>query len=334
MKLSKILVVSALMPLFLTAACGGGGGSAAKTADGLTAVKVAPDWIAADITWLPYTIGISNGFYKDAGLQVTLVPPPDNSSSIKLVASGQADIAETTLTDQMFAAKEGLPVISIGNLSQTNNWGFFTATGQKITGAQLKGKRVGVFDDAWTKAMLGVVLKSNGLTAKDIQQITATDGDVPLLLAKKIDVATNTTNFAVPQYVQQTGNQPETLLATAAGAPDIPLWNYAGNKQWLQKNPAIAGKWLAATAKATDWAMANPEDAVKAYESYHKLKTSGYAVDLAEWKTTIPLLKGSAGFFTATDAQWTQLGQALKDAGQLDKVLSPSEYYTNEYVGK
>jgi ABC-type nitrate/sulfonate/bicarbonate transport system substrate-binding protein len=333
MKLAKILVASALTPLLLTAACGGGG-SAAKTADGLTAVKVAPDWIAPDITWLPYTIGISNGFYKDAGLQVTLVPPPDNSSSVKLVASGQADIAETTVTDQMFAAKEGLPVISIGNLSQTNNWGFFTATGQKITGAELRGKRVGVFDDAWTKAMLGVVLKSAGLTTKDIQQITATDGDVPLLLAKKIDVATNTTNFAVPQYVQQTGNQPETLLATAAGAPDVPLWNYAGNKQWLQKNPELARKWLAATAKATDWAMANPEAAVKAYETYHKLKDSGYAVDLGEWKATIPLLKGSTGFFTATDAQWTQLGQALEDAGQLDQVLQPSEYYTNQYVGQ
>jgi ABC-type nitrate/sulfonate/bicarbonate transport system substrate-binding protein len=333
MKLSTWLVATALLPLSLTAACGSGG-SAAKTADGLTAVKVAPDWIAPDITWIPYTVGISNGFYKAQGLDVSLVPPPDNSSSVKLVASGQADIAETTLTDQMFATGQGLPVISIANLSQSNNWGFFTAPGKTITGAQLKGKRVGVFDDAWTKAMLGVVLKSAGLTSKDIQQVTATDGDVTLLIADKIDVATNTTNFAAPQYLQQTGKQPETLLATAAGAPDIPIWNYAGNKQWLQKNPDLARKWLVATANATEWAMANPEDAVKAYEAYHKLKTSGYATDLAEWKTTVPLLKASAGLFTATDAQWTQLGQALKDAGQLDKVLAPSEYYTNQYTGK
>ncbi|HXA60496.1 MAG TPA: ABC transporter substrate-binding protein [Streptosporangiaceae bacterium] len=332
--MKKWFIATALLPLSLAAACGGGSSSGGKTADGLTKVNVAPDWIAPDITWIPYTVGISNGFYKAAGLQVSLVPPPDNSSSVKLVASGQADIAETTLTDQMFAAKEGLPVISIANLSQTNNWGFFTSPGKKITGASLKGMRVGVFDDAWTKAMLGVVLKSAGLTLKDIQQVTATDSDVPLLIANKIDVATNTSNFAPPEYLQQTGKQPETLLATAAGAPDIPIWNYAGNKQWLQKNPQLAGKWLAATAKATDWAMANPEAAVKAYESFHKLKATGYASDLAQWKATIPLLKGSNGLFTATDAQWTQLGQALKDAGQLDKVLPPSEYYTNQYVGK
>jgi putative hydroxymethylpyrimidine transport system substrate-binding protein len=331
--MKKWFIATALLPLSLAAACGGSS-SGGKTADGLTKVNVAPDWIAPDITWIPYTVGISNGFYKAAGLQVSLVPPPDNSSSVKLVASGQADIAETTLTDQMFAAKEGLPVISIANLSQTNNWGFFTSPGKKITGASLKGMRVGVFDDAWTKAMLGVVLKTAGLTLKDIQQVTATDSDVPLLIANKIDVATNTTNFAPPAYIQQTGKQPETLLATAAGAPDIPIWNYAGNKQWLQKNPQLAGKWLAATAKATDWAMANPEAAVKAYESFHKLKTTGYASDLAQWKATIPLLKGSGSLFTATDAQWTQLGQALKDAGQLDKVLPPSEYYTNQYVGK
>jgi putative hydroxymethylpyrimidine transport system substrate-binding protein len=331
--MKKWFIATALLPLSLAAACGGSS-SGGKTADGLTKVNVAPDWIAPDITWIPYTVGISNGFYKAAGLQVSLVPPPDNSSSVKLVASGQADIAETTLTDQMFAAKEGLPVISIANLSQTNNWGFFTVPGKKITAASLKGMKVGVFEDAWTKAMLGVVLKAAGLTAKDIQPVTATDSDIPLLIANKIDVATNTTNFAPPAYIQQTGKQPETLLATAAGAPDIPIWNYAGNKQWLQKNPQLAGKWLAATAKATDWAMANPEAAVKAYESFHKLKTTGYASDLAQWKATIPLLKGSGSLFTATDAQWTQLGQALKDTGQLDKVLPPSEYYTNQYVGK
>jgi putative hydroxymethylpyrimidine transport system substrate-binding protein len=332
MKFSRWLVATAaLLPITLTTACGGG--STAKTADGLSAVRVAPDWIAPDITWLPYTVGISNGFYKAEGLDVSLVPPPDNSSSVKLVASGQADIAETTLTDQMFAAKEGLPVISIANLTQTNNWGFFTPAGKKITGASLKGTRVGVFDDAWTKAMLGVVLKKAGLTANDIQQVTATDGDVPLLLANKIDVATNTTNFAAPQYAQQTGKQPETLLATDAGAPDIPIWNYAGNKQWLQKNPDLARKWLSATAKATEWAMAHPEDAVKAYETFHKIKTTGYATDLAEWNATVPLLKASKNLFTATDAQWTDLGQALKDAGQLDTVLSPAEYYTNQYAG-
>ncbi|MCO6008449.1 ABC transporter substrate-binding protein [Actinoallomurus purpureus] len=332
MKFSPWLVAAALLPLSLAAACGNG--PAAKTADGLTKVKVAPGWIAPDITWIPITVGISNGFYKAEGLQVSLVPPPDNSSAVKIAASGQADLAQTTLTDQMFAAKEGLPIISIANLTQTNNWGFFTPTGKKITAASLKGKRVGVFDDAWTKAMMGVVLKNAGLTARDIQQVTATDGDIPLLIANKIDVATNTTNFAAPQYVQETGKQPETLLATAVGAPDIPIANYAGNKRWLQKNPAIARKWLAATANATNWAMAHPEDAVKAYETFHKLKTTGYATDLAQWKATIPSLKASKGLFTATDAQWTQLGQALKDAGQLDKVLPPSEYYTNQYIGK
>src|SRR3954471_1217525 len=151
MKLSPWWVAAALLPLSLAAACGNG--PADKTAVGLTKVKVAPGWIAPDITWIPITIGISNGFYKAEGLQVSLVPPPDNSSAVKLAASGQADIDQTTLTDQIFAAKEGLPVISIANLTQTNNWGFFTPSGKKITGASLKGKRVGVFDDAWTKAM-------------------------------------------------------------------------------------------------------------------------------------------------------------------------------------
>jgi len=189
--------------------------------------------------------------------------------------------------------------------------------------------------------MLGVVLKSAGLTTKDIQQITAQPScDVPLRSRRKIDVATNTTQLRRSAVrPEQTGNQPRRSSSAPFSAvppahPTSRCGTTPATSSGCRRNAELARKWLAATAKATDWAMANPEAAVKAYETYHKLKDSGYAVDLAEWKTTIPLLKGSTGFFTATDAQWTQLGQALKDAGQLDQVLQPSEYYTNEYVGK
>jgi putative hydroxymethylpyrimidine transport system substrate-binding protein len=329
-KINPWLVACLAMPVAVTTACGGG-----KSASGdpnVAEVKMVPDWIAPDITWLPYAVGIDKGFYKSEGIHTTIVRPPDNATTVKMVATGRGDIGESATSDVVFAKQQGLPVTSVANYTQSNNWGLFGSSGKPFTVADLRGKRIGVFDDAWTKAMLPVMLRSAGLKMTDIKQVTAVDDDIPLLLANKIDYASNTSNFAMPQYQQKTGHEPTTLLAKDHGAPDTPVWAYVANQRWLQKNPAIAKKWLVATRKATEWAIADPEDAVKTYQAHFQLKTADYQNDLAEWKATIPFLKGKAGFFTATDQQWTGLAQALKDAGQLDKVLAPTEYYTNSYT--
>lgn len=330
MKINRWLVASLAMPLAVTAACGGG-----KSTSGdpkVAEVKMVPDWIAPDITWLPYVVGIDKGFYKSDGIHTTIVRPPDNATTVKMIATGGGDIGESATSDVVFAKQQGLPITSVANYTQTNNWGLFGASGKAFTVADLRGKRVGVFNDAWTKAMLPVVLRSAGLKMTDINQVTAVDGDISLLLANKIDFATNTSNFAIPQYQLKTGHEPTALLAKDHGAPDTPVWAYIANQRWLQQNPGVAKKWLVATRKATEWAMANPEDAVKIYQAHFQLKAADYPNDLAEWKITVPLLKGQSNFFTSTDQQWTGLAQALKDAGQLDKVLAPGEYYTNSYI--
>jgi ABC-type nitrate/sulfonate/bicarbonate transport system substrate-binding protein len=320
------------------AACsGGGGGSSNSGSSGsaagakLAEVKMVPEWIAPDITWLPYVVGMDKGFYETAGIKTTIVRPPDNSTTVKMVATGGGDIGESSTSDVVFAAGQGLPVISIANYSQTNNWGLFGPNGAPFTVADLRGKRIGVFNDAWTRAMLPLVLRSAGLTMNDVKQVTAVDGDIPFLLANKIDFATNTTNYAAPQYQQSTKQDPTTLLAKDHGAPDTPVWTYVANQQWLRQNPDLAKKWLVATRKATQWAMDNPVDAVKIYEAHFNLKPSN-ATDLAEWKATVPLMKANSDFFVATDAQWTGLAQALKESGQLNKVLPASSYYTNTYI--
>ncbi|HXA59774.1 MAG TPA: ABC transporter substrate-binding protein [Streptosporangiaceae bacterium] len=330
MKISMRFGASALLPVALAAACGGS--APGRPADGLRNVNVATGQAAPDITWIPYTIGITNGFYRAAGLSVSLVRA-GGTPAVTVVAGGKADIGEGSTTDQVLAAGQGRPVISIANLSQRNNWGFFTATGKRMpTGLGLKGARVGVRDDTWTRAMLALVLSGAGLTAADIQQVPMSESGIPSLVAGRIDVATGPANLAPLTYAQATGKQPETLLATGAGAPDVPVWSYVANTQWLERSHGLAARWLAATARATEWAIAHPEDAVRAYEAYHKLQTSGYATDLAEWKATVPLLTNTAGLFTATDDQWTRLAQALRDTGQLEKVLPASAYYTNRYV--
>jgi len=318
--------------ILTTAACGGSSAGTSSSASGLTKVRIAGDWVEPDITWLPYTVGIEQGFYKKAGIDASIVRPPDNSSSVKFVATDQAEIAEATVSDIIFAGQQGLPVESIGNLSQTNNWGLFSVGDTPLTAASLKGKKVGVFNDSFTKALLPLVLASAGLTMDDIQQVTSQSGNTELLLNGKIDVATNTTNFGGAQIAVEAGKTPQTLLAKDAGAPDMPIWVYAANTSWLKSNPDTAKKFMTATRQATQWAIDNPEEAVASYEKYSKIPSSSTKLDTAEWKATVPLLDAGNGLFTSTDQQWSGIASALVKTKQIDKALPAGDYYTNDYL--
>ena len=98
--------------------------------------------------------------------------------------------------------------------------------------------------------MMPFVLKAAKLTEDDVKLIIAQDSDTNLLLAGKIDIATNTENYLVPQVQETLKKDPTSLIGAAAGAPDVPVWTYTASTSYLADHGDIAKKWMRATIKA------------------------------------------------------------------------------------
>lgn len=300
-------------------------------AAGLTKVRFVYDWVTPDFELIPTAVAQAEGFYKAAGLEVTTIFPPNNSTTVRILAAGQGDIGFDPVTDVVFAAAQGIPITSIAFYSQTNNWGLFAPPGTTIDLSKLKGKKIGVYTDSWTRAMMPYVLKKAGVSANDVQQIIATDDDIPMMLTGKIDYATNCSNYALADVVPHLKKQPAQLIGTAVGVPDIPVWDFTTMDAYGKAHPAVVKAWLAATKKGMIWATKHPDAAVadllKLYPS-----AGDKAYNTVGWKTTIPVLKGASGYFTQSDSQWAGIARALADTKQIDKAPAPSAYYTNAYL--
>lgn len=335
MKLGRAATITAAV--LALASCGGKAAPATSSpaaAGTPTAVRFVFDWPTPDFELIPVVIGLEKGFYKDARLDVAVSFPPDTATTVKVLGTGGGDIGLVTTTDMVAAVQSQVPITSIANYSQENNWGLFTKPGVAITLDTIKGKTISGFGDTWTQAMLPFVLKSAGLTDADVKQVVVTN-DAPLLLSGKVDIATNTTNYLPPTVMESTGKEPGVLLAKDAGAPNVPIWVYAGQADFLKAHPDAAKAWLAATAKATQWAIDNPEAAVTAFETAYPKNGYSHAYNLAGWNATVKVLKDSAGaLFTQTDTQWSDLANALVSVGALKKAAAPSAYYTNSYLGQ
>ncbi len=231
-----------------------------------------------------------------------------------------------------FAVKGELPVISIANYTTSNNWGLFTKPGVPVTLESIKGKKISGYGDSWTNAMLPFVLREAGLTENDVEVVTV-DWDLPLLLAGKVDMSTNTTNFLRAGVLDESGEEPGVLLAKDNGAPDVPVWVYAANTGFLADNPDLVKGFMAAIAKATEWAGENPAEAVAMYEKAYPDNGASTKYNLTGWEDTFTYMKTADGkLFVQTDDQWSMLANALKGIGELDEVAPASSYYTNDYL--
>jgi ABC-type nitrate/sulfonate/bicarbonate transport system substrate-binding protein len=297
----------------------------------LTKVHLVYDWVTPDFELIPTAVAQAEGFYKDAGLDVSVLFPPNNSTTVRMLGSGEGDIGFDPVTDVAFAAAQGIPLVSIAVYSQSNNCGLFGRPGEPIDLSTLKGKKIGVYTDSWTKAMMPYILKKAGVTEDDVQQIIATDDDIPMLLTKKIDYATNCSNYALADVVPATKQEPTMLLGPAGGMPDVPVWDFTVLKAYGEAHAATIKAWLAATQKGMEWASAHPDEAVAdLLKLYPSAGDKDY--NAVGWKATIPLLKGPQGYFIQTDAQWDGIAKALADTKQIDKALPASTYYTNAYL--
>lgn len=327
----------AVAVVLVAAACGGS--SSPKSSSATTAragkaqvIRMVQEWPVADGFWIPWVVARDKGWYRGAGIDLKIIPPPTVADTVKFLGTGRADLGFTTILDVIFAKEQNAPLVSVGAYSQSNNWGLIGRQGEKFTVAGIKGKTVGIYNDAWTKAQLSIMLKSANLGLGDIKMVAAASDVVPLLLAKKVDVATGVTN-AEASEVRTVGKQkPYMLLAKDYGVPNSPIWLIAANTNWLKRNPALAKTWFRVTKRALQWSIDNPEAAVKMFEkAYPKAESYAYALD--QWKATIPLFRSRGGYFNQTNQQWSALLPALKQEKLVGKPLAPSAYYTNAYLG-
>jgi NitT/TauT family transport system substrate-binding protein len=115
-----------LPTLCLLAALAGLLGGCSKTAAPVAATENAPFKIIVQLDWVaePEHGGFyqaqAKGFFREAGLDVTLVPGGPNAFVMQKLATGQANIGQSDSTNTLLAVNEGLPLIHIGAVFQND----------------------------------------------------------------------------------------------------------------------------------------------------------------------------------------------------------------------
>jgi putative hydroxymethylpyrimidine transport system substrate-binding protein len=179
------LLAAALLGAVL-AGCGGGGAEPGAPKGATLVLDFQPNAVHSGIY-----AAQANGYFRDAGLDLTIQEPSSTADSAKLLETGRADFAVMDINDFGIARERGLDLVAIAAIVQRPLASVIARDPAQIrTPADLAGKTIGVTGVPSDDAVLDTVLRSGGVDPSDVHPVTIGFNAVAELAAGKIDAAT------------------------------------------------------------------------------------------------------------------------------------------------
>lgn len=168
----------------------------------------------------PIVVANELGLFREAGLEVELVPPSDPSIVPRAVASGQADIGVHYQPNLYLDHAAGVPLVRIGTLVETPlNTLTVLADGPIKEIADLEGKRIGYSVTGFEDAMLGRMLESAGISSENIELINVNFSLSPSLISGSVDATVGGfRNFELTQ-MRLEGHEGRSFFPEEHGVP-------------------------------------------------------------------------------------------------------------------
>ncbi|MDH3236808.1 MAG: ABC transporter substrate-binding protein, partial [Alphaproteobacteria bacterium] len=159
-------------------------GAPASALDKLTLVL---DW-SINPDHAPLYVAKEMGFFRSAGLDVTLIEPGDPNSPPRLVAAGRYDLAISYQPQLHMQIDKGLPLVRIGTLVNAPLNSLVVLKNGPIKSIRdLKGRKIGYSVGGFEEALLRAMLAKYGVKMTEVTLINVNFSLSPALMAGKVD---------------------------------------------------------------------------------------------------------------------------------------------------
>lgn len=216
-----------------------------------------------------YYVALDKGWYAEEGIDLAIDPSGPGINKVQRLATGKADILVIWLPDALRARAAGVPLVQIGQLTQSA--GMVLISFKKLgidTPAKLKGQKVGVWFGNGDPPVLALLAKY-GINPKRDVVLVGQGFSMEPFLEGKLPVASAT----IPNeliVVLQSGVKREDLNIIDPNQYGVFLSEdgWYVTQRTLRQRPDVLARWMAATIRGQQWALANPEEATRITMKY------------------------------------------------------------------
>ncbi|HEY8911585.1 MAG TPA: ABC transporter substrate-binding protein [Desulfosporosinus sp.] len=291
MKKSKFTSFVAVIMLILLAAtgCSSAATPGAGTSDAGKTTPAKLEKVTLQLKWLPqsqfmgYYVAKAKGYYKDAGIDLEIVPGGSDIIPEQQVYNGVANIGVTWVSSLMKYQSKGWGLVQVGQIFQKSAMLLVSKASTGINSpADLKGKKVGSWFGG-NEYEIYALLEANGLKKDTDLKLVQQDYTMNQLLKNEIDAAS-----------AMTYNEYGLLLESGLKDSDLHVINMndAGvamledclfvNSDWIAKNEDLYVRFLKASIKGWAEACADPAAAGKVVYEADKSVSLDHQVYMAK----------------------------------------------------
>ncbi|HET7884891.1 MAG TPA: NrtA/SsuA/CpmA family ABC transporter substrate-binding protein [Bradyrhizobium sp.] len=208
--------------------------------------------------------GITPYFYEKfapPGYKIEVVPFESPTDGKNAVLTGTVDTCIHGIAAFLLGAAAGEPVVIVAAATNRGMGIIADAKSDIKTIKDLKGKRVAIFPGSTQEVVILERLKAEGMSIKDIQPIRLSFSDMPAALARgDVDAYVGAEPGPGISLANGTGRLVEYPYSTPIGSLNMIL---SASEKLIKENPERLKMIIDMHKKATDYAMAHPEEMIE-----------------------------------------------------------------------
>ena len=297
--------------------------------------KVTLNEVAHSIFYAPQYVAIEEGYFKDEGLDMTLITGFGADKTMTAVISGEADIGFMGAEASIYAYQEGAtdPVVNFAQLTQRA--GNFLVAREEMPDFKwedLKDKKVlGGRKGGMPEMVFEYILRKNGL---DPQKDLTIDQSIDFGYTAAAFTGDTSADFTVEFEPSATALEKEgagyVVASLGVDSGYVPYTSYSAKTSYMEKNPEIIQKFTNALQKGMEYVQSHTPEEIAEVIAPQFAETDLDTVtaivkryyDQDTWKSNLIFEKES----------FELLEDILEDSGELSERVSYENLITTKYA--
>lgn len=283
--------------------------------------------------WMPqsqfagYYAALENGYYAEAGLDVTIKHPTASYSSMNMLKDGTADVITAELIRAMMATDGEVRLVNLMQTTQHSTLVLLSRSGEVRQMADLAGRRVGT----WRAGFSEIPHMIDDEQQLGIEWVQFTN-PLNLYISGAIDAAL-AKSYNEQVLFSMAGITPESVLRFADMGYDFPEDGLYVTEAFYKKHPEQCRLFAEAARKGWEWVRNHREEALAIVMKHVKAEKVPTNIYIQKWMLEVVLaeqeeVKGEAPSYILNKEDVDQLNAMLLKHGYIGK---PIVY--NRFVG-
>jgi putative hydroxymethylpyrimidine transport system substrate-binding protein len=277
---------------------------------------------------LPFVVAKEHGFFRDEGMDLSIVVPTVPEESLELVAREKADFGVGEQTNLIQARDHGRRLISIAPLlTETVVCLMYLKDGPITRLADLRGRRVGWPGLEIDLPILGSMLEAVGLSHGEIVPVDVGFALTDALLSGKADAVFGAFRNYEQVEAQLRGADIVVVSPSDYGVPELYQLVVMTSDSMIARQPGVVRGFSRALSRGLTFMHEHPDEALGLYLKAHAMADP--ALSAKTFHATLPYfpetLRQDAG-------RWKAVRDWLHRRGVIRTRMPLSDVFSNAYV--